>query len=50
MRGSGPQHLLYGVLCDARDPPETQLSRRNRRQLALPGFAPARPKPVRLQL
>ena len=48
--GIGPQHLLYGVLCDARDPLGTQLSRRSRRQLALLGFAPGRPKPVRLQL
>ena len=38
--GIGAQHLLYGVLCDARDPPGTQLSRRSRRQLALLGFGP----------
>jgi hypothetical protein len=50
MRGSGPQHLPYGVLCDARDPLGTQPSRRSRRQLARPGFAPGRPKPVRHQL
>ena len=48
--GSGPQHLLYGVLRDARDPLGTQLSRRSRGQLAVLGFAPGRPKPVRLQL
>ena len=48
--GTEPQHLLYGVLCDARDPLGTQLSRRSRRQLALLGSAPGRPKPVRLQL
>ncbi len=30
----GPEHLLYGVLHDARDPLGTQLSRRSRRQLA----------------
>jgi hypothetical protein len=48
--GIGARHLLYGVLCDARDLLGTQLSRRSRRQLALPGFAPGRPKPVRLQL
>jgi hypothetical protein len=48
--GIGPQHLLYGVLCDARDPLGTQLSRRSRRQLAPLGFAPGRPNPVRLQL
>ena len=41
--GSGPQHLLCGVLCDARDPPGTQLSRRSRRQLAQLGFAPDGP-------
>ena len=48
--GIGPQHLLYGVLHDARDPLGTQLSRRSRRQLAPLGFAPGRPNPVRLQL
>ena len=48
--GIGPQHLLYGVLRDARDPLGTQLSRRSRRQLAPLGFAPGRPNPVRLQL
>ena len=48
--GIGPQHLLYGVLLDARDPLGTQLSRRSRRQLAPLGFAPGRPNPVRLQL
>jgi hypothetical protein len=48
--GIGPQHLLYGVLQDARDPLGTQLSRRSRRHLAPLGFAPGRPNPVRLQL
>ncbi len=48
--GIGPEHLLYGVLQDARDPLGTQLSRRSRRQLAPLGFAPGRPNPVRLQL
>jgi hypothetical protein len=48
--GIGPQHLLYGVLLDARDPLGTQLSRRSRRQLARLGFVPGRPNPVRLQL
>ena len=48
--GIGPQHLLYGVLLDARDPLGTQLSRRSRRQLAPLGFVPGRPNPVRLQL
>lgn len=48
--GIGPQHLLYGVLEDARDPLGTQLSRRSRRQLAPLGFVPGRPSPVRLQL
>ncbi|HEX5301388.1 MAG TPA: Clp protease N-terminal domain-containing protein [Streptosporangiaceae bacterium] len=46
----GPQHLLYGVLQDARDPLGTQLSRRSRRQLAPLGFVPGRPSPVRLHL
>ncbi|HEY5985086.1 MAG TPA: hypothetical protein VIV12_01700 [Streptosporangiaceae bacterium] len=41
--GIGPQHVLYGVLQDARDPLGTQLSRRSRRQLAPLGFAPADP-------
>jgi hypothetical protein len=48
--GIGPQHLLYGVLLDARDPLGTQLSRRSRQQLAPLGFVPGRPNPVRLQL
>jgi Clp amino terminal domain, pathogenicity island component len=48
--GIGPQHLLYGVLLDARDPLGTQLSRRSRRQLAPLGFTPGGPNPVRLQL
>jgi ATP-dependent Clp protease ATP-binding subunit ClpA len=48
--GIGPQHLLYGVLLDARDPLGTQLSRRSRRQLAPLGFAPGGANPVRLQL
>ncbi len=48
--GIGPQHLLYGVLQDARDPLGTQLSRRSRRQLAPLGFARGRPNPVQLQL
>jgi ATP-dependent Clp protease ATP-binding subunit ClpA len=48
--GIGPQHLLYGVLLDARDPLGTQLSRRSRRELAPLGFVPGRPSPVRLQL
>jgi ATP-dependent Clp protease ATP-binding subunit ClpA len=48
--GIGPQHLLYGVLLDARDPLGTQLSRRSRKQLAPLGFVPGRPNPVRLQL
>jgi ATP-dependent Clp protease ATP-binding subunit ClpA len=48
--GIGPQHLLYGVLQDARDPLGTQLSRRSRRQLAPLGFAAGGANPVRLQL
>ena len=46
----GPQHLLYGVLQDARDQLGAQLSRRGRRQLAPLGFVPGRPNPVQLQL
>jgi Clp amino terminal domain, pathogenicity island component len=48
--GIGPQHLLYGVLQDARDPLGTQLSRRSRRQLTPLGFAAGRSNPVRIHL
>ena len=48
--GIGPDHLLYGVLQDARDPLGTQLSRRSRRELECLGFISGRPNPVRLQL
>jgi ATP-dependent Clp protease ATP-binding subunit ClpA len=48
--GIGPEHLLYGVLQDARDPLGTQLSRRSRRQLAELGWAAGRPNPLRLLL
>jgi ATP-dependent Clp protease ATP-binding subunit ClpA len=48
--GIGPQHLLYGVLQDARDPLGTQLSRRSRTELTMLGFAQGRPQPVRLML
>jgi Clp amino terminal domain, pathogenicity island component len=48
--GIGPQHLLYGVLQDARDPLGTQLSRRRRRELTSLGFAAGGPNPVRLHL
>jgi ATP-dependent Clp protease ATP-binding subunit ClpA len=48
--GIGPEHLLYGVLHDARDPLGTQLSRRSRRQLAALGWAAGRPNPLRLLL
>src|SRR5207249_1912516 len=44
----GPQHLLYGVLTDARDPLGTQLSRRSRRQLSGLGWQPGGPNPLRL--
>lgn len=44
----GPEHLLYGVLRDARDPLGTQLSRRSRRELATLGWTAGRPNPVRL--
>jgi hypothetical protein len=46
----GPEHLLYGVLHDARDPLGTQLSRRSRRQLAGLGWTAGRPNPLRLLL
>lgn len=45
-----PEHLLHGVLRDARDPVGTQLARRSRRQLQALGFTPDKPNPVRLQL
>jgi hypothetical protein len=48
--GIGPDHLLYGVLQDARDPLGTQLSRRSRRQLAGLGWTAGRPNPLRLLL
>jgi hypothetical protein len=48
--GIGPEHLLYGVLTDARDPLGTQLSRRSRRQLAGLGWTAGRPNPLRLLL
>jgi ATP-dependent Clp protease ATP-binding subunit ClpA len=48
--GIGPEHLLYGVLHDARDPLGTRLSRRSRRQLAALGWTAGRPNPLRLLL
>jgi ATP-dependent Clp protease ATP-binding subunit ClpA len=48
--GIGPEHLLYGVLQDARDPLGTQLSRRNRRELTTLGWTAGRPNPLRLLL
>jgi len=48
--GIGPEHLLYGVLRDARDPLGTQLSRRSRRRLATAGWTAGRPSPLRLLL
>jgi len=48
--GVGPEHLLYGILQDARDPLGTQLSRRSRRQLAGLGWVGGRPNPLRLLL
>lgn len=47
-QGIGPEHLLYGVLHNARDPLGTQLSRRSRRELAPLGWTPGRPNPLRL--
>ena len=46
----GPDHLLHGVLHDARDPLGTQLSRRSRRELAGLGWTEGRPNPLRLLL
>jgi hypothetical protein len=48
--GIGPEHLLYGLLHDARDPLGTQLSRRSRRELAPLGWTGGRPNPLRLVL
>jgi hypothetical protein len=48
--GIGPEHLLYGVLQDARDPVGTQLGPRSRRRLARLGWIPGRPNPLRLLL
>jgi hypothetical protein len=48
--GIGPEHLLYGLLQDARDPLGTQLSLRSRRELAALGWTAARPNPLRLLL
>jgi hypothetical protein len=48
--GIGPEHLLYGLLQDARDPLGTQLSGRSRRQLAALGWTAGRPNPLRLLL
>ena len=48
--GIEPEHLLYGVLQDARDPLGTQLSRRSRRELAALGWTAGRPNPLRLLL
>jgi|SRR5262245_3303690 hypothetical protein len=46
--GIGPEHLLYGLLLDARDPLGTQLSGRTRRELAALGWTAGRPNPLRL--
>ena len=48
--GIGPDHLLYGVLHDARDPLGTDLSRRTRKNLTGLGWTAGRPNPVRLLL
>jgi Clp amino terminal domain, pathogenicity island component len=48
--GIGPEHLLYGLLQDARDPLGTQLSLRSRRELAALGWTAGRPNPLRLLL
>jgi ATP-dependent Clp protease ATP-binding subunit ClpA len=46
----GPEHLLYGVLRDARDPLGTDLGRRSRRELATLGWTGNRPNPLRVLL
>jgi ATP-dependent Clp protease ATP-binding subunit ClpA len=48
--GIGPEHLLYGVLRDARDPLGTELSRRGRKQLAALDWTTGGPNPLRLVL
>jgi hypothetical protein len=48
--GIGPEHLLYGVVRDARDPLGTWLGRRSRRRLAAHGWTPGRPSPLRPML
>lgn len=48
--GIGPEHLLYGILHDARDPLGTRLGRRSRMKLATLGWTPGRPNPLRLAL
>jgi hypothetical protein len=48
--GIGPEHLLYGVVQDARDPLGTHLGRRGRQQLAGLGWTPGRSNPLRLML
>ena len=48
--GIGPEHLLYGILHDARDPLGTQLGRRTRRELATLGWTAGRSNPLRLLL
>lgn len=45
--GIGPDHLVYGVLRDARDPLGTEMSRRSRRQLDALGWRAGRVNPVR---
>jgi ATP-dependent Clp protease ATP-binding subunit ClpA len=44
----GPEHLLYGVLRDARDPLGSGLGRRGRREMARLGLRAGAPHPVRL--
>lgn len=48
--GVGPEHLLYGILRDARDPLGTQLGRRSRKELAALGWTGNRPNPLRVLL
>jgi hypothetical protein len=48
--GVGPEHLLYGILQNARDPLGAHLRRRSRRRLARAGWVGDRPNPLRLLL
>ena len=48
--GIGPEHLLFGILHDARHPLGAQLGRRTRRELAMLGWSAGRSNPLQLLL